>query len=197
MGEIKSAWEIAMERVKEVESDPKGLRERELKDEGRRLAASLFDPLEDHLSDVKKARSRFKGEDHQLVMDGIAEVCKSYVKLPTTEADSEAAMRAIKRAGELAGVDPSPLTEQLTQIFGQYISQREELAQQLQARFADRLKRNEEQLARQTGRRVRLDPNQDPEYGKALQANMQALSDRYAGIVDQVRDEIDAMLRRT
>ena len=60
--------------------------------------------------------------------------------------------------------------------------------------YAPRLRQKEEEMARKTGQRVRIDPNSDPEYVGLLRRNLVMLEERYGGVLAQVKGEIESML---
>ena len=186
MAEIKSAFEIAMERVKDVQSDPDSLASHQRRTEGKRLTALLFDKSDNHSDEVfqrlKSADPKERGE----LLAGAAEVIQSYLRLPGNETDVDAAIEAIRVAGSIAARDVAALTTQIQELLSQYLSQRGELIEHIRQQFTER--------ARQTGRRMR--PEQDPEYAKVVQANLGALTDRYHGVVEQLKEEVRTLLEQ-
>ena len=82
------------------------------------------------------------------------------------------------------------LFDQAEQLLKQYLDNRQQLIEHVRSQFSQRLREKEEELARQYGQSVRLDPAQDPEFANVLQQNMRQLQNQYQQVLDQLRDEI-------
>ncbi len=189
MGEIKSALELALEKTAGVEGDKKGLEAHEHKQQGKRLLSRLN---EDPKLDLKKELGRYRGEERRWVSEGFVDVALSNIALPSSEADLSRLKPIQAGLSQVLGKksDIDYLFEQAEQLFSQYLDRRQQLIEHIRSQFAQRIRQKEEELSRQMGTPVRLDPSQDPEFAGVLKQNMTQLQGQYQQVLDQLRDEI-------
>lgn len=189
MGEIKSALELALEKTAGVESDKKSVEEHDYKQKGKRLVSQL---TENPKLDIKKELGKYNKEQRKWVVDGFVDVALSNIALPTTEADLvrlDPIRHGLAQAlGKKSEIDH--LFDQADQLLKQYLDNRQQLIEHVRNQFSQRLRQKEEELARQYGQSVRLDPSQDPEFANVLQQNMRQLQSQYQQVLDQLRDEV-------
>lgn len=185
MGEIKSALEIALERTKDVKSDPEALRRHEARTEGKKLLASLRDDPE---FDLRKALKDVPKERRSWVREGLYEAARNNLTLPQTEADLERLNELTLVYEELARDKGAVkrLLKQVHEFFSQYLGDRRQLIEELRKRYEPRLKQREQQLSQQYGREVRIDPASDPEFSKVLQDHLGQMQDHYRKALDDV-----------
>jgi hypothetical protein len=189
MSQIKSALELALERTRDIEADKTGLEERELKEAGMRLYAWLEDGNEEKVHDFIGKQS---GDARSAALKGFLEVLISRITLPSSEHSMDS-IPVIEKA--LAILFPGQnavqvIPAQIKQFFEAYLSDRQRLIDALTERFEPMLREKEQQLAQQTGQRVRLRPEMDPEFSKALQANLDKMNEQYQQVIDRVRGEL-------
>ncbi len=191
MGEIKSALEIALERTRDVKSDPEALRRHEARTEGKRLLAAL---REDPEFDLRKALKSVPKERRSWVREGLYEAARGNLSLPQNEAD-------LARLDELTPVFQElardagavkQLMQQLREFFSQYLSNRQQLIEELRRRYEPKIKQKEQQLSQQYGREVRIDPASDPEFSQILQDHMGQLQGQF----QKALEEVDSHLKR-
>lgn len=192
MSQIKSALELALEKTQDVHSDKKSLETYEMRQQGKRLVSKLNDNPD---LDVKKELKQYSGEQQKNVKEGFYQVIMSNLGLPNSEADlakidtlEKGLAAVIKDRGSL-----QQLFEQTRGLLKQYLDNRQHLIEQLRNAFADRMRQREEELARQFGHAVKIDPAQDPEFASALQQHMGRLRQQYEGVLQQLRTELDRM----
>lgn len=160
---IKSALEIALENTKNVEGDKQALETKKYSDEGRRLVARLFD---DAAFDLKGALKAYDKKQIAWVREGMIQSLLSNLVLPL----DEFAVKKNKQVADMivaAGSD----ARKLNMIFGQldgfykgYLDERKQLLQALEKQYAPKLRRKEEEMSKQMGQRVKINPAQDPEF---------------------------------
>ncbi|TVQ37994.1 MAG: hypothetical protein EA384_10935 [Spirochaetaceae bacterium] len=192
MSQIKSALELALEKTQDVQSDRKSLEAHEIKQQGKRLVSRL---KEDPHLDVRKELKQYNAEQQKWAKEGFYQVIMANLALPNTEADlaridllENGLGFVIKDRGSLRH-----LFEQTRQLLKQYLENRQHLIEQLRSSFSDRMRQREEELARQFGHRVKIDPSQDPEFASTLQQHMGRLQQQYEGVLTQLRTELDRM----
>lgn len=196
MSEIKSALELALERTQDVQSDKKGLKAHEIRQEGKRLVSRFS---ENPQLDIKKELSQFKGEELTWAREGFFQVITAGLSLPNTEADL-VKLDTIETGLSAIIKDKSSLKylfEQARQLLKQYLENRQHLIEQLRTAFTERMRKREEELARQFGHAVKVDPAQDPEFAGALQQHMGRLQQQYDGVLLQLREELDRLFKES
>ena len=195
MSEIKSALELALERTADVKSDKSSLEAHEARQEGMRLAGRyLEDASLDVTAEIRKAeRGRRDG-----IRAGFFQVMMSHLALPGQESDVQRLQRVsnglghvIRDTGLLEG-----LMEQVMQYLQQYLDTKNQLTERLREQFEPRLRQKEQQIAAQTGRAVRLDPANDPDFANALNQNLQQLQAQYGQVIDQAKTQLESLFRQ-
>ncbi len=193
MSEIKSALEMALERTADVKSDRTKIEAHEAKQEGMKLAGRLMDNPK---VDVKAELHKLPREKRSAAREGFISVLMSQLALPTQESDLERLRSAAKGFGSVAK-DSSMVDSvmgQVEQLLQQYLDQKNHLVETLRQQFEPRLRQQEEEIARQTGQRVKLDPSNSPEFAKALSQNLQRLQSQYNQVIDQAREQLKQIL---
>ncbi|AHC13746.1 DUF6657 family protein [Salinispira pacifica] len=189
MGYIKSALELALERTEDIKADSSSLKAREHREAGMRLMAELEKGNED---EVEKELKQFGKDERKEVLSGLMDSVLARITLPSTDQSLDDISII---AGALKFLFPGNkamegVPEQLREFYQNYLQDKERLLDALKERFADHLKQKEEQMARQTGQRMSIRPEMDPEFNKALQANLEHLDGQYQQVIDNVRREL-------
>ena len=195
MGEIKSALELALEKTRNVKSDPKTVEAHEHRNVGKRLATRL---QEESDFDLKKELKKYSSERRDWVEEGFFQVVLAAISLPTSEEELE---RLNTLHDGLAvvlgkGKDLDYLFQQVHGLFKQYLDNRQQLIEQIRSQYAQRMRQREQELSRQYGTQVQMDPASDPEFSKTLQDNLGRLQEQYQGVLEQVRDELSRMFEQ-
>ena len=195
MGEIKSALELALEKTKDVKSDPKTVEAHEHRNAGKRLATRLQEESE---FDLKKELKQYSGERRGWVEEGFFQVVLAAISLPTSEEELErlATLHDGLTAVLGKGKDLDYLFQQVHGLFKQYLDNRQQLIEQIRNQYAQRMRQREQELSRQYGSQVQMDPASDPEFSKALQDNLGRLQEQYQGVLEQVREELTRMFEQ-
>lgn len=194
MAKIKSAWEIALERTENVEADHKAVAAEKARNSGMRLASRAMEPGD--TLDLKKELSAFSAEERKLVVTAYASTLMSNLALPETKL-FEDRLKGLKRGLEAVYPDQQKLEAiftQLGQFLGQWIDNRETLRDRLIEQYTPKLQEKARRLAQQTGQRISLAPEQDPEFINLLQDNLGQLRSQYQGALDELKAEMRADL---
>ncbi|MBA7553292.1 hypothetical protein ES705_45882 [subsurface metagenome] len=85
------------------------------------------------------------------------------------------------------------LMNQLENFLGEYLEERKRLQATIEEQYAPRLRQKEEEMSKQLGSPVKIDPMQDPEFGQLLRKNLVMLEDRYSSVLKEVKQELDNM----
>lgn len=193
MGEIKSAWEIAQEKIKDITLDKAALAAQENRTAGKKLASQFLDDPE--RTPLAKELKALSGEKKARTAQGIVETLLGNLVLPQGEiakARNERARQALlilapgsKQLAHMLG--------QVEQFFTQYAEERERLIETLEAQYGPRLQQKAEALAKQMGGRVELKPMQDPEFVALLKKNLALFDERYQAAVREAKKEIERL----
>ena len=192
---IKSSLEIALERTRDVQADPETLQASGFVTAGKKLVPQFLNDPEFSLA--RKVREH-DGKERKWVSDGVFDALCSNLALPSDEYGLKRNRRAMEGFSAILR-DQRRLRimgQQLEQFFTEYFQERQQLKQNVDHQYAPRLEQKEEELARRTGSRVRVDPATDPEYIQLLRQQMALLEDRYGNVLQQVKQELSSMFGR-
>ena len=192
MGKIKSAIEIALEKTQDVEVDRESLEVSRYNVEGKRAVSKFFADPE---IELKKLIKDYSGKQLTWVKEGIFQALMANLKLPVDEMALKQGRRT--REGFYAIIrDAKRLGKLMTQMehfLEEFLEERKRLVEAVEKQYAPILKQKEEQMSRQMGNPVRIDPASDPEFQKLIRQNLTLLEDRYGQVLDQVRGELEKM----
>ena len=189
---IKSSLEIALERTKDVQADPENLQASGFVTAGKKLVSQFLNDPEFSLArNIRK----HDGKERQWLSQGVFDALSSNLALPSDEYGIKRNRRAMEGFSAILR-DQRRLRimgQQIEQFFAEYFQERQQLKQNVDRQYGPRLQQKEEELARRTGTRVRLDPATDPEYVQLLRQQMALLEDRYGNVLQQVEQELSSM----
>jgi hypothetical protein len=192
MALIKSALEIALERTESVKGDRDSIEQFELRREGKRIAGAFMEdpagkPIEAELK-------RYPKDKQQSVRRGAFEVLLSQVSLPAAKEDLARIEAVGKGLGAVVGDRRiGAMFQQLQQALVQYLGDVEQYDRAIRQQYAPKLRQKEEEVARRTGRRIQIDPMQDPEFIAFYNQNMAVLKERYQTAIDQIREQAQTL----
>jgi hypothetical protein len=196
MGVIKSAYEIAMENSKSIEANKELVETNRLRDEGKKLVSRL---LEDAAFDVKAALKAWEPAQAKLVKEGLLQSLLANLVLPY----DELAAKNTKRIGDALGAavtDAKKITmifSQLDGFFKEYLGERKRLVEAIDKQYGPRLKKKEEELSRQMGRPVKVNPAADPEFQSMVRQYMAQLDTKYTEVLDGAKEEIRTIFSKS
>ncbi|HDQ13200.1 MAG TPA: hypothetical protein ENN41_00090 [Sediminispirochaeta sp.] len=192
MGEIKSSWELAMERTASIKSDKSALRASELKEKGQKIASEYLSADKAEPKKLTQALKEYSGQEKKQVEKAVIEVLLTYISLPRNgeyqsrlDFVSEGLKKVIGNAGII-----EEILQQISQFFSQYLEQREQLKEQLKQQYTPQLRRKQQSLAQQYGYEIELKHEQDPEFSQLLQKNLRHLEGQYQEALNQVKDQL-------
>ena len=196
MGVIKSAWEIALENSKGIEANKELVEQNRLRDEGKRLVSRILD---DPSFDVKAALKAYDAAQGKLVKEGLLQSLLANLVLPL----DDFSMKDIRRLGEAVAATVSD-TRKVTMIFSQldgffkeYIAERHRLVDAVEKQYAPKLKKKEEEVSRQMGRPVKINPAADPEFQSIVRQYLSQLDAKYGEALDGAKEEIKAVFAKS
>ncbi len=192
MSLLKSAWEIALEKTKDIEADAKKIREDELFNQGRRLAGTYLNELEDTGSKIVKPLKKVDAEERELILNGIKATILSNIALPQNSLYSE----RLEKLGFLGEVidgeegESVALLTQIAQLLEKFIQARDTLVERARAQYQPIFEEKREQMRQKYGKEINLSMDQDPEFIQFLQKNFNQLSNQYQQVLDQAKEQL-------
>jgi hypothetical protein len=196
MGVIKSALEIAMENSKSIEGNKELVEQNRLRDEGKKLSSKVLD---DPSFDLKGALKGYEPAQGKFVKEGLIQSLLANLVLPL----DEFAMKDTKRLGEAVMLIVSDtrkvgmIFSQLEGFFKEYVAERKRLVEAVERQYAPKLKKKEDDLSRQMGRQVKINPAADPEYQSIVRQYLSQLDVKYSEGLDGAKTEIKAAFAKS
>lgn len=205
MAKIRSALEIALERSESIEADPEKYRLDGLVKQGKRIVGTyLFDPepsLEQFTREFGELTAPLKQEQQKAVLKEVVDTLLANIALPADDLFVQQLGRVKAALESLIPTGNTETTEalrdmfiQIDGFFQQYLDTRSQLTDRVRQQYEPQLRRREEQLSRQYGQQVQLRPEQDPEFLKLLDKNMQHLESQYQEALRQVKEELKGFI---
>lgn len=190
---IKSAYELAMERAKNIKVDKNELNKKDREHKGREAASSFLNKpkynfskwVEELTSDIKKD-----------CLTGVMWVFKKNITLPSSTADVDKLLK-IKEGVYLISSkkeDIDNIFTQLTTIFQQYIETSKEILEQCKQEYAPRLQQKAMQIAQQTGQMIQLEPEQDKDFIEFHKQNQDHVDAQFKDVLNQLTQAMDTLL---
>lgn len=190
MSQIKSAWEIALEKTEDIQADPEKIRHDELVTQGRRLAGKYITSVKGDFSAVKKAYLNAPAQERNLLQQGIAMTILHNIALPQAS-DFEERIKRMKRLAELIDGQSSQLITQIGQFMGKYLQARDSLLERAKQQYKPVYQQKKERLMQKYGRGVSLPPlEQDPEFLQLVQNSYAQLTSQYQQVLDQAKEQL-------
>jgi len=189
MGVIKSAYQIAIENSKDIEANKELVETNRLRDEGKKLVSKLLD---DASFDVKAALKAFDKQQLERVREGLISSLLANLVLPI----DEFSLKNNKRIGDAVGATVSDarkvsmIFSQLENFFKEYLGERKRLIEAVDRQYSQVKKKKEEELSRQLGRPVKINPAADPEYQAMIRQYLAQLDAKYNEVLDGAKEEI-------
>ncbi len=189
MGVIKSAYQIAMENSKDIEANKELVETNRLKDEGKKLVSRLLD---EPSFDIKTAFKGFEKQQLASVREGLIQSLLANLVLPI----DEFSLKNNKKIGDAFNATVADtrkvgmIFSQLESFFKDYLAERKRVVEAVDRQYAQVKKRKEEELARQLGRPVKINPAADPEYQAMIRQYLAQLDVKYNEVLDGAKEEL-------
>lgn len=195
MSKIRSAWEIALEKTENIEVDRDRLRREENIRRARSLAGSFLNGDEQMTaSDLEKQYAEI--EDQSAAREGIKLSLMQNITLSTEEDvtnryEKLLALASLISKGNAGVMD---LMNQIISFLRQYPQHRKQLVEQLKQHFAPMLEQKAAQLKEKYGQDVPLSAENDPEFLKIAQQNLDQLAKQYEDTLKDAKEKLEAVL---
>lgn len=190
MAIIKSAWEIALEKTKDLKVDEKKYKRDAVIQRGRKLAASFLQDDKMEENEVRKRIGETKGEEKTLLLQGLVTACLDNISLPENKQYKLEFNRLRSLVDAIGNKFFSTLVGRLEQFFDQYLSQIDQLTQRAKMQYQPQLEQKQEQLRQQYGPDITLRPEQDPEFLKMLSQLLKQVDDQYGQTITSAKEQV-------
>ena len=195
MSKIRSAWEIALEKTENIEVDRDKLRKEENMRKARSLAGSFLNGDEQMtVSDLEKQYAAI--EDRNAAKEGIKLSLMQNITLSTEEDVTNRYEKLLSLASLVSkgNEDVMALMNQIVSFLRQYPQHRKQLVEQLKQHFAPMLEQKAAQMKEKYGQDVPLSAENDPEFLKIAQQNLDQLAKQYEDTLRDAKEKLDALL---
>lgn len=195
MSKIRSAWEIALEKTENIEIDRDKLRKEENMRKARSLAGSFLNGDEQMtVSDLEKQYAAI--EDRSAAKEGIKLSLMQNITLSAEEDVTNRYEKLLSLASLVSkgNEDVTALMNQIVSFLRQYPQHRKQLVEQLKQHFAPMLEQKAAQLKEKYGQDVPLSAENDPEFIKIAQQNLDQLAKQYEDTLRDAKEKLDALL---
>lgn len=178
MARIKSAWEIALEKTKDIVLDEQKYKAETLEKEGMALAGAFLNDVEQSPEKLQKKLSKYSEDDYKTVRKGLVRTIISNIVLPK---DNSYQLR-FERTTILSSIaDPTGQAEQLLQqtasFFEQFLAAREDFARQMEEQFRQAVSQNPDQA-------------NAAQYAKLIEQNVKRMEDQYNGALENTKENL-------
>lgn len=195
MGRIRSAWEIALEKTRDIEIDKAKLEKENNITAARTLAGRYLNYDEEMSEDaLKKEYEKIAGLDG--VRDGIRTSIMQNLTLPAETVLNDRYERLETLASLISGNDSQvmSLMRQITAFLKQYPEHQKQLYEQLKEHFRPMLEEKAQQLREKYGQDIPLSLENDKEFVQVANKQLEELRKQYESNLDAAKSQLEAIL---
>ncbi len=192
MGELRSAFDIAMERAKKLgEASPEEIKKRDLIPRGERLAARYLKGQ----CDLTVELSKYDDEERGYVAEGAKGVLLRNLDVPKNDVVKRANRRAMEGIKSLkqdkGGVEN--VYSKLRRLFKHYEEEGKQERSQAYEALKQDFRQNLQQLAQQQGMPmgISIDVESHPQFQDQWQLTLAKLDSQYRALVEEYKHEIE------
>lgn len=196
MAFIKSALELALERTKDVKSNPDTIKSDNLIKEGQKFASDYLNNTDIDKTSLERKIKSISENNKKFFIEGLKKTFLSNLRLPKTD-NYEELIDKIREGFNLLTTskkNTNIMVEQIKQFFAQYLENRNQLIEALKQQYAPRLMQKQQEMAKQYGHEVTLEPDHDPEFLDLLKSNLLKLETQYSDSLSKAKEELDRIL---
>lgn len=196
MARIKSALEIAMERVEDIQSDPEQIKRDQLSKDGKRLAGSFLLDTGKDIEEVKAQYGKYSDEDLSIVREALVGTLLSNIKLPQNE-DYVVLLGRMRSLVLMICSKEQKVTDifvQIDNLYNQYLSTKDQMKDRLIEQYRPQLMQKQQMIEQQTGQHIDIQPEQDKDFLDLLYQTYQRIDDQYNQIITQLQDALKELI---
>ena len=183
MSRIKSAWEIALEKTKDIEIDEVKYKESTLEKEGMALAGKFLNSAEMTNDELAQKYASYSANDKTIVRQGIVETIFSNLGLPNDDL-YEMRFERIVALVVLVAPEGSPavgIIRQIGDLFAQYTQHRAEFIKRMQEQIRQAMEEDPEHT-------------NSAQYAQLIQQNLKKLEAQYMGTLETQKESLKEVL---
>lgn len=194
MAQIKSTLEMVLARADRLCAEANDSGNEDMLQRGMKLGASL---LNGETVDLAAALHPLSPPEQAQVSQGLLRTFFRHVALPRQEGQPwEGALHGML---EMAKALPSPaagleeltgLLAEIRSILSRYLQHRQQLEKQLEENFALQMAQLQQNMAQQTGMKMKLTPRQHPKFNEEWQRVQAQLNEQYLNALEQYKGAI-------
>lgn len=194
MSEMKSAWEKAMEKVEKLgKLSEEELKQLEHQPAGNKLAAKYLQETDYNLD---AELTKYKGTGvRKYILQGAQEIFLRNILLPKNEHDMQATRRAMTGLRLLKEnknlVDT--ILDRITSLLNYYGQARQQTYLQFKKDFEGKLQETNKALQQQMGTKVRIEPEQHPQFLEEWRRINSQLDAQYEKVLEEHKQQISKM----
>ncbi len=178
MARIKSAWEIALEKTKDIVLDEEKYKAETLEKEGMALAGAFLNDLEQSPEVLQSKLSKYSDEDYETVRKGMVRTIFSNIVLPK---DNSYQLRFERTTVLTSLADPTgqavQIMNQIGSFFEQFLAAREDFGKQMEEQFRQAMEQNPDRA-------------NAAQYAKLVEQNVKRMEDQYNGALETTRENL-------
>ena len=191
MGEMKSAWEKAMEKVEKLgKPSEEELKQLEYVPAGNRLAARY---LKEKTFDLDAELIKYKGTGaSKYIIQGTEEIFLRNIVLPQNEHTKQTITKAMAGISLLKENKNrlETIFDRINNLLNYYEQARQQTYMQFKKGFESKLQEAGQALKQQTGHRVRAEPESHPQFQQEWHKISSELDAQYEKVLEEHRQEI-------
>jgi ribosome assembly protein YihI (activator of Der GTPase) len=191
MGEMKNAWEKAMEKVEKLgKLSEEELKQLEYQPAGNKLAAKYLQEMDYNLD---AEMTKYKGTGvRKYILQGAQEIFLRSIVLPKNEYDMQttrramAGLRLLKENKKLLDT----VLDRITNLLNYYGQARQQTYLQFKKDFEAKLREPNQTMQQQVGAKVRIEPEQHPQFMEEWRRINSQLDAQYEKALDEHKQQI-------
>ncbi|MBD3271456.1 MAG: hypothetical protein GF384_02815 [Elusimicrobia bacterium] len=187
--EIKSAFEIAMEKFKNEPVKEDAINHESLRTEGCRLAASF---IQNEKVDIQKKLQKYPADQRAPVDQGIKEIFMLNIILPRNDKTLHEALRALEGLSIILGLNKRVLAVcgQIDQLLKDYQTKQKMYFSQLKEQFTQQASMLQAQVQSQMRAGIQINPENLPEFQKKWKAIIGQIDEQYGAALDHLKKQL-------
>jgi hypothetical protein len=191
MGEMKSAWEKAMQKVEKLgKLSEEELKQLEYQPAGNKLAAKYLQETDYNLD---AEMMKYKGTGvRKYILEGVQEIFLRSIVLPKNEYDMQTTRRAM--AGLRLLKDNKKLLDtildRITNLLNYYAQARQQTYIQFKKDFESKLREHNQAMQQQLGAKVRIEPEQHTQFMDEWRRISSQLDAQYEKVLEEHKKQI-------
>ena len=193
MGEVKSAFEKAMEKVEKLEkASPQELGRMGYVPKGSALAARY---LKQELPELKTALTEYEDSLRRYLIEGAEEVFLRNIALPQSDHTKQTSKRAMEGILELKRDKKriESIFGKIEHLFGYYEQARQQAYTQAKRNFETRLEGTRRALEQQIGTKVTINAELQPQFQEEWRRTLAELNRQYEKALEEHKQEIQSI----